>query len=479
MKQLLIIFSIVNLMVGCKTEPYPSCIISGKVSNFEEKRLYLTMSEIADTIMIRDDGSFSKELNLQHPAYGSLKGGNLLLNLYLEPGKVLEFNFAGEDIENTIKFKGDLSLPNQYLLEKAKNGRKASARSFEFWRPPNFSEYKRILDSIRLEEVAFLDKFKLEHPTLSKHFYGWEKYSIDYQNYSELYRFPYAVNSRYKKDMQVPTNWFDFMSDVDFNNPTLLNIETVRWLHYYHVAFESIKKLNIITDESSGNSMFVRETFRMIKATFPDQKYYDVLCHYFLWDYVDRQKMGLAGIEDLLNEYLAKCKTKENKDHIQFLKNKWQLNAAGKPAPTFTIPDNKGNEVSLIDFKGKYILIDFWFSGCGPCRVDIPFLKQIIDDYRHRNIIFISISIDKQMSDWVKILKEGYILENKQVLFEDKANWIHLHDPKIRVVAQKFLIAGYPTYLLIDPKGCFVNANCERPSRQDKLRNLLESQPGL
>ncbi|MFH0760636.1 MAG: TlpA disulfide reductase family protein [Bacteroidota bacterium] len=134
--------------------------------------------------------------------------------------------------------------------------------------------------------------------------------------------------------------------------------------------------------------------------------------------------------------------------------------------------------MSLSNFKGKYVFIDFWATWCMPCKGDIPFLKQLIDDYRDRNIVFISMSVDKDKTAWVKMLKEGYYVEDKQVIFEDKPNWIHLHDPQTTGINKKYLVTRIPEYTLIDPEGKIVNARCPRP-RWPELRTLLDAQVGL
>jgi thiol-disulfide isomerase/thioredoxin len=159
--------------------------------------------------------------------------------------------------------------------------------------------------------------------------------------------------------------------------------------------------------------------------------------------------------------------------------DKWASIAKGQPAPDFTLPDIVGNNVSLIDFRGKYVFIDFWFTGCGSCKALFPYLKLIVNEYKQRNIVFISISVDKERSDWIQMLKEGYYEEGMKVLFEEKPNWIHLYDPQSRSLAKQYLITGYPTYILIDRDGKYVRSRCENPRRMNKIMALLDAQSGL
>jgi peroxiredoxin len=218
--------------------------------------------------------------------------------------------------------------------------------------------------------------------------------------------------------------------------------------------------------------------FKKVSETFSHKKYYDVLLHYFLINYIENDRHGLAGIEDLVADYLGKCKTQEYADHIRYLKSKWNPLATGMPAPAFTLLSNKGNEVSLSNYRGKYVFIEFWATWCGPCKSDIPHLKKLIDEFASRNIVFISISGDKDKQAWLKMLQEGYLIDGKMMAFEEKANWVHLHDPVDIKIYDKYLLMVWPTYCLIGPDGKFVNSRCVKPSSSG-LKELFNKQPGL
>lgn len=141
----------------------------------------------------------------------------------------------------------------------------------------------------------------------------------------------------------------------------------------------------------------------------------------------------------------------------------------GKPSPSFNYENAKGGTTSLESLKGKYVYVDVWATWCGPCRQQIPFLKEVEAKYHGKNIEFVSISIDalKDHDKWKKMV-EDQKLGGIQLMAENA--W------------QSSFTAAYgidsiPRFLLIDPKGNVVESNAKRPSDpklQEQLDKLLK-----
>ena len=125
-------------------------------------------------------------------------------------------------------------------------------------------------------------------------------------------------------------------------------------------------------------------------------------------------------------------------------------------APSFEYFNNIGEKVSLKNFKGKYVYIDFWATWCGPCRQEIPFLQKLESQFKDKNIVFLSISIDeeKDLEKWKNFVKSKQ-LGGVQVI-ADK-NWNS-------EFVKHFGVNSIPRFVLIDPKGMIVNADAMRPS---------------
>jgi peroxiredoxin len=115
----------------------------------------------------------------------------------------------------------------------------------------------------------------------------------------------------------------------------------------------------------------------------------------------------------------------------------------GKPAPGFTYPDPDGKMVSLSDFKGKWVLLDFWYVDCPWCRKLTPHLINIYDEWREsKNFEIISVSVDKP-KDYERWL---------EAIEHDGATWTQVND-NTKTYPLEYGITGYPTLILIDPEG--------------------------
>jgi thiol-disulfide isomerase/thioredoxin len=119
------------------------------------------------------------------------------------------------------------------------------------------------------------------------------------------------------------------------------------------------------------------------------------------------------------------------------------VNLLNKPAPPFSIKDNQGKKIRLRNYKGNYILLDFWASWCVPCRLNNPVLQKIEKNYSTNNFVLISISLDDNIINWNAAIKK------------DSMEWINVSELKgtYSKYAQLYGVQAVPHYFLIDPSG--------------------------
>lgn len=140
--------------------------------------------------------------------------------------------------------------------------------------------------------------------------------------------------------------------------------------------------------------------------------------------------------------------------------------AIGSMAMNFTQPDTLGHPVSLSDFKGKYVLLDFWASWCGPCRAENPNVVKAFNEYKGKNFTVLSVSLDQPG-------KEQAWLD---AIHKDGLTWNHVSDLKFwdNAVAKQYGIRAIPQNLLLDPSGKIIAKNIRGEELGKKLEEVIK-----
>jgi len=138
----------------------------------------------------------------------------------------------------------------------------------------------------------------------------------------------------------------------------------------------------------------------------------------------------------------------------------------GNPIPVVNYPDDKGALQAFEQFKGKYLLIDFWASWCGPCRAAVPKVKQLYDHYKDKGFEVVSISIDDSKTAWQKAMEE------------EKMPWQQWLSPDKNKTMQTFLFSAIPTLYLVDRQGRIIGSYTGFTDNvEQKIKDLLLAKP--
>ena len=133
----------------------------------------------------------------------------------------------------------------------------------------------------------------------------------------------------------------------------------------------------------------------------------------------------------------------EYTEALQAEMNKLSTLQPGQPAPDFTLYDPDGQPVSLSQFKGKVVLLDFWASWCSPCIGDLGLLRQIKEKVAAQPVVFLNVSLDANEGAWKKAIAKHQI------------QGVHVRSEQ---VAQAYNVSGIPRYYLVDPQGLIVES---------------------
>ncbi|MGF6846833.1 peroxiredoxin [Chitinophaga sp. W3I9] len=173
-------------------------------------------------------------------------------------------------------------------------------------------------------------------------------------------------------------------------------------------------------------------------------------------------------VKKVYDAFMNTCNTPFLKDTLQQYYTTIAHLKPGSPAPDFTLTDATGKNISLKDYKGKVVYIDFWGVGCGPCIYDIQnHVPQLHKDFEHKEVVFLNICVDETEVKWKDALKK-YHLEGVNLVAE---GWT------AHPVCKAYNVNGIPHYVLIDKTGKLSNNNAPRPSDaslKGAIENLLK-----
>lgn len=148
----------------------------------------------------------------------------------------------------------------------------------------------------------------------------------------------------------------------------------------------------------------------------------------------------------------------------RFMEQKKWL-ADGQPAPDFTVVDAEGQKMSPAALKGKIVVMDFWASWCGPCRAEMKYLRKLYEEFKEKNVVFVSISLDDTREKWQTAATEEQI---PWFSWWDSDGFSH------STLREKYDFYGIPNLVVLDEQGRIAGKNLRRIRLRDRLLELVK-----
>ncbi|WP_117880557.1 TlpA family protein disulfide reductase [Aureibaculum luteum] len=456
MKKVFYAISILIMLSACKSESpaVEYAIISGKVINKGDGllRLYSGDMSFIDTIQVSDDGVFRDTMRAKFGDF-VLYDGKSVTPIHLQQGNDIQINYDSDDFDKTIKISGVGADIGNYFLAKGKKIKSLQGPGNSYFELEE-EAYKKKSNEIKAINEALLDSMT----SISNDFRTKEKRNLNYEYLSALNNYEsYHKHYAKKPEFKVSEGFLTGLEDLDFNNEEdFLSSQAYVSLVTSHYIKKAEKTLE--ADSTLSRSLVTLKSF----SSAPNQTIKNGLLY-------NHSKFEISYTDDLetfYNTFMEGSTNENNKKEITKTYTKIKSVSKGNVSPQFTNYENHaGGTTSLDDLKGKYVYIDVWATWCGPCLAEIPSLKKVEKTYHDKNIVFVSLSIDKKKDHdkWKKMVTEKELGGIQLIADNDSSSKF----------VQDYQIMGIPRFILIDPQGNIVNSNAPRPSDK-KLITLFD-----
>jgi thiol-disulfide isomerase/thioredoxin len=380
--------------------------------------------------------------------------------LFLEKGNKLNIQtdfkhkaiFSGSGVENN-------KVLDEYMTLYIETNNKADAKGMS---PEQFYVMGRSMDQ------ASIDILEANKTKVTPAFYNEASVTLKYQKLGSQIMAPFYYSLGFGKKMSeiLPEGYWDMDKQVKMDDGLLGNETYNGFMRGNYPAFLGWRELNKEgkLDSTVTMSMELKsaQRFRLIEKLYTGKTRSMALNTQI--NTLFQSVKDVSTVKPLMDEYLAKYATPEDAKTLKDTYAKILSLATGKTPPAFTLKDLNGKDVTLKDFAGKVVYMDFWASWCSPCRYEMkhgsPKLHEKFKD--NKDVVFLYISIDDREDLW------------KKAIADDKIQGVHLLSKggMKSAVGKAFNIQGVPRYVIIGKDGKIFDNDASRPS-EDKTPALI------
>ncbi|MFK2821275.1 TlpA disulfide reductase family protein [Flavobacteriaceae sp. LMIT009] len=455
MRKLTMLLTVAAVVVSCKSEPkIDYALVSGKIDNAAGKTVMVSGNDFKHEIEINEDGTFSDTLKIVSNGYYSFNHGRENSNMYLSHGDDIKITLDTKEFDETIKYEGVGSGTNNYLAAKYLADEKVTADRVSFYSLEE-EAFKKQLEELKTGHLK-----NLEAEGINKDFIEKEKKNLEFDVYAQLgsYERMHGYFAK-KQDFKVSDGFLpEALISMSFDS----NEDYANFASYKTLAMDKYmgKIMEALGDDYQNAAPEDFKVFEEIKIPALKNDIISQVGSILV-------SPGNPNMVPLYNFFVANVTDEEFKKKLTAKYDKNKNLVKGMPSPQFTDYENhKGGTMSLADLKGKFVYIDVWATWCGPCKREIPFLKEVESKYHGKNIEFVSASIDrmKDHEAWVEMVKDKQLGGHQ--LFADK-DWQS-------DFVKGYGIEGIPRFILVDPDGNIVSADAPRPSNPKLIELFTE-----
>ena len=411
----------------------------------------IRFEERTQKIPLKNGKNFELHIDLEEPTIGRLSYGGETFDIYIEPGDNINLEFDAAYLEKTFFYRGRGDQHNNYLKDRTKLFREVDAQVTQKMQKSNPYEFVSFMDKCRNEKLKYYEDYNHAH-SFSKAFSNYAKADIDYWYAYNLLNYPWE-SSLAPKDgpLQVPAEYYDFFRKIEIMNDGALP-------NQYYTYF-----LDQFFDYQKGLTENKGLTNRQLAEKFLQG---DPLRYYQAKLFVADCKKGQAKqAGPFIQQFISENTNETYNDVLRLVYNDAKGLLKGDDAPDFSLVDINGNSVSLDQFKGKIIYLDFWATWCPPCVHSLRNSKQWKQNFAGKDVVFLYVSLDKDENSWKNFIRSQGI-KGVHVIAGSK-------DVYQSMIARLYKVKRLPAAFLIDKAGKIYFNSSDKTARKSTTSEMI------
>lgn len=406
---------------------------------------------LADTVPGKGFFSFGKVPKTYEFSYQTVEGRDTIgivpsvdfrmVWLYLEPGDSLQITADANAIESTLSFSGSGARNNEFVNQEEFRFNDYKSKFLRNYYYKTFlgpAEYQTKTMTLLLEKQNFLNQFDSEDQLST---FLKEVYQNDYlaETWASWIYYPDS-HAGFNQGVypEVPDQYWSFLDEIEpAQDLTQLGAGYLSFLNAW------LSKRYELRNPSGENPV---DLYSYMLESLPGESGYQLLAYKLQRDF-NAGLYGYFGPDCPYPDLAARVKSKYQ--HLEAM-----FKGSVVPAvPLYTAEDEL---ISLMDFRGKYLYLDFWATWCKPCIQEFPYLDAIKQQFADRNIVFIGVSVDREedLQTW-----KNYVSENNLTGIQ-----VHARRDGYEPLKKAWNIRSIPRFVIISPEGLMHEANSLRPS---------------
>ncbi|MCY3667032.1 MAG: TlpA disulfide reductase family protein [Gemmatimonadetes bacterium] len=374
------------------------------------------------------------------PVWGHYERGRSIF--FVEPGDSLHIVVE----EGVYSFSGPNADNSRFIAELGPRFRSSSLGGYK---DVEVEDFKRQMEQRRRERFEFLAEGR-EQYTLSPRYIDYATANFNYEWAELMMAYPTnyrVVNGRENRD--ITPEYYDFLQGIPLVNEKAIGSDSYRWFLGLFLDWEDrnlSEAIQIQVDTPVGRTWNLAKRYDLAKQKLEGRVLYWFLAGELIDGFERGGSEAFALTYRKWEDFQQINPHPEYNEPVQAALDEALKLQPGQPAPAFTLDDLDGQSVSLGQFKGQVVLLDFWSSWCKPCISDLPNLRKIKEKTVGWPVVFLNISLDVDEAAWREAI-DKHEIEGVHVRAEGWST----------EVTKSYQVSVLPAYYLVDSQGLILD----------------------